>query len=229
MYQEPSKSRWERVPEFFREQWRKVAIGATAVLVILGVTIGVWALWFRTHDEGATIAGFNWHRKMEVIDYQPRQKQGWDSPPGDAYNKSSDYRYHYTLSVYAGETCSGTGQYRSCSAIYNHIPVYDDYYFYTVDRWEFQMWLYTTGDDQNPLWAPVENEHFNSAPVIGNRALSGVRQETYNVYFKQPKRDSLRHVSTDQARWSHLSEGQSVTLHVNAQDDIRGVTWPRNP
>lgn len=205
---------------------RKLACGIGAgVLVTIGVIITVWALFFATHRQEVTITDFYWHRQMEVQDFQPRRRGDWYGTPDDAYDVSSSYLYHYTRQVYDGETCTDTGTSRSCTSNYHSEAVYDWWYDYTVDRWEFSEWLATSAQNHTPLWAPIENEHFDTTPVFGHRRLSGVRKESYTVYFKT-KSGKVYQTRTNERRWKSVEIGQSANLNLNRQDDIRSVNWP---
>jgi hypothetical protein len=219
---------WNRFKGWLDYNKKPVMIVGSAVLVIFAIVWSIFFFWLNTHKEAATIDSFHWSRRMDVQDFQPRERGDWDwDVPSDAYNQNSYQKYHHTEQIYAGENCSGSGETRSCTPIYIYNSIYRTWTDYTVDRWEFQRWLTSADFDQAPYWPKTELLGFDDTPVFGHERLGSERIEEYVVYFKQDGRENLRHKQTNLANWSRLKVGDSVTLNINHQGDVRSVNWPK--
>jgi hypothetical protein len=212
---------------WIKDRWQWIASIAGALVVVLTVTLLVWYFFFATHKQSVTIESFSWVRQIEVEDFQARAKSGWDHP-SDAYDISEDWRYHYSVQVYDGETCSGTGSSLTCSAHYHSKAVYDWWYEYTVDRWDHAEWLTTEAADHHPVWYGLELLVFDDTPVIGHRRLSGDRIEHYTVHFTTPKGKAYKS-DAKEPQWAAVNIGDTVNLNLTNRDIISSVNWPVKP
>lgn len=211
---------WERI----KRNWKMVTAIGSAVVGITAIIWFVWFMFFATHKVNTEVTGYHWHRTMEVQDFQPRRKSDWYDHPDDAYDVYEDYRYHYSVQVYDGQTCTGTGSSRSCVSHYHTRSVYDWWYEYTVDRWEHFRDLVTDGTNQYPLWHGIENEPLDPTPVLGHQRLSGATTERYEVSTTNKDHPAVK---CWQSVLESIPVGATITLNVNRNGDIRSVNWPK--
>lgn len=220
--------------EAYKNRYQFVVIPASILL------IGwlVWFLFIATSPQQLTVESHSWQRRIEVIDYQPRADSGW-SYPGDAYDISSSMRIHHYDHVFShyetrtrSYSCGTTQAPRTCTttdqvAVYKDVPVYRRYYHFTVNRWRHARWL-TTGSESysTPYWHDLSKEHFDSANVIGNEALSGVRSENYKVILVG-NGGKGRHYERviDLDTWNANRDGSVVTAHITRTNIVRSVDW----
>lgn len=211
---------------------------AVAGVVALFLAIWfAWWMWFATHTENVTVESVSWERKIEVIQYLPRQRTAWYSHPDDAYDVSSSYEIHHWeqyVSHYRTETytysCGDSKQPRTCSgsrsvAVYASRPVYAWKYRFKVNRWDHSRWIPTSGVDQKPFWDDMKDEHFDGRDVIGNEQLSGERGELYLAHIVKENGEKSQR-GLDLPSWSRVKVGAQYTANVNRAGQIRSVDWP---
>lgn len=209
--------------KWFIRHEREAAYGSLAVWISCVVILLVHFFFFETHKIETTIDGFSWERQIEIEDFQPRGQGDWEwDVPGDAYDQNSYRKVHHYDSVYTGESCTGTGNERRCTAQYASVAVYRTWIDYRVDRWQTFYWLTATEESHTAFWPDYSTLDLKDVPVIGNLRLGEGRQEKYTVLFKNG-----RHATTGFARWESLHVETKVFLNLNRQDDIRSVDWPR--
>lgn len=200
-----------------------------------GVVVIIWFAWFMfiaTHPETMTVQSVKWERRIEVLDFQPRNRDGWSRPPSDAYDVDRDWRYHYTERVFShyvteSYSCGTSSAPRTCTrqnAVYRNRDVYDWWYRYKVNRWATSRWI-VSGGVTDPVWADLSGEKFDSTDVIGNEQLSGKREEVYTATLYNPESDKTYPRSIPLQTWSAVQVGERMTVHITRGGSIRSVDW----
>ena len=207
---------------------REVWIGSAVLAMLVLIIFGSWYFFIRTETVKLTVEKVEWTRRIQVLDFQPRYRSGWDHP-SDAYNIDREWRVHHYYSMKIGESCSTDSKgNRTCTDITTQIPVYQWWYRYTVNRWEHATWLTTGGDETTtPEWYDISKEGFvpprvSSSDVIGNRQ-EGRREEDYRIRLSYDG-DTYEETTTLDV-WKMIKVGDYLTGHISTFD-LRSVEWP---
>ena len=89
--------------------------------------------------------------------------------------------------------------------VYRREPIYDTYYTYTVQRWEYDRTAASAGRDDAPYWPQVT--------LNGDTERESDRREQYTVVFAA--KDSSYTVNMPQAEWEKYRTGDNVVLTVS--------------
>lgn len=228
---DPPLSRFEYARQLATQNIKVIAGCIGFIFVVL---IG-WLIFFffiSTHTTEVHVQSFRWTRQIEVIQYLPRHRDGWNRPPSDAYDVDRDWRYHYSRQVldhYETDrySCGTTENPRTCTrqrAVYRSESVYDWYYHYTVNRWAHSRWIVSGGQNHlEPYWHDLSGEHFSSVDMIGNEQLSGKREETYTVVVSTKEGNFTKDVPL--TTWRSINPNATYVGHITRSGNLRSVNW----
>ena len=166
---------------------KNIAMIAIAAILFIG------GVYFFTAKKSANIvlADKQWDREIEIEKLMAVSDSSvCSSMPGDAYSVSRRREQVDTRRVQDGETCSrqqvdrGDGTFREqqvCSPKYREEPVYGDVCYYTIDRWQTERTVTSSGAaDVQPFWA--EANLSRSGACVGCER-EGNRREVYTLIF----------------------------------------------
>ena len=98
--------------------------------------------------------------------------------------------------------------------VYRQEPVYDTWYEYTVQRWEYDRTLTASGTDNAPYWPEVNLADANER--------EGGRDEVYGIVFTD--KDGEHPLRMNYAEWSQYTVGEKVTLTVSPSGTVQKIT-----
>lgn len=190
----------------FWENWRwLIVIGGGAIFVVLG-----FLLINATEEHTVTLTSRLAVYTVPVEDYQPRQTGGWDETvPPDAYNRSAYEKQRGDHDIYIGDSCSGSGDDRRCSPMYQTVKDYDTWVDYTVDRWQWKRSVvnqFTSTEDT--LVCPNPDVRPDCEGYGCERALAC--EMSYSISLKDTNGAWDCSVSLDQ--WLHMSGQYTLTV-----------------
>jgi hypothetical protein len=159
------------IPDLFSEE----TIGFWLLgLAIVAVVIFLILLSI-TENVAVEVNDVWWRREVQVEDYAPREQGGW-THPSDAYNVSKSWRVRSYRTVDDG--CATRDEDGHCTSRRTHLEaVYDWYYEYTVDRWQYRRSLVALEHNRSPytpvldfvpcnaLYCEREGQHYESYSV----------------------------------------------------------------
>lgn len=189
-------------------------------LIVFGIGLVCFLLLYRTETTGR-VTGFQWQTGIDIQRYQTVREDDWSVPVGGRL-VYTNWEYHYTSHTYVGshEECNGYGENKSCYSVsdYRDDPVYDNKYYYDIDRWVFNRRPQAKGNDQKWYWPDVSDirtEH-NPAQVDDERAST--RYSAFTVFFaSEGKSYSL---DVPEERWSKTVIEHSCVLVLNVFGNI---------
>jgi len=196
-------------------------IGGVVVLAAIVIT-AVFAFTYR-QDASGQVSALTWQRTVEIQDYQPYAKSGWDETvPADAYGQTCDRRERGKRQVPDGshQECKdvdqGDGSFRrECKTVqdYSEEPVYDQWCTYTVDRWDYKRKASTSGEGKSP---PPDWPQVTLASGSGRYGEErvGARHETYTVVVRDDGGETHECAFEDQSTWDQYEVGTAVTLKL---------------
>ena len=198
-------------------------------------------LFFHTNTYSGQVIGFSWERSINIEEYKVLSKEGWSVPPLDAYNVTSETRFHHNDPIYQTKTeqvyvpgsyttytdlgngavvehTVDTSHYetRITQEIVGYTPVYETWYQYNVDRWVYSRSVITKDNNHKPIWGTYILK-FDGQTIIGAERL-GAPSESYIIHFQvlidnqDPKAYSL---SANLNDWNEYISGNIYTLKVN--------------
>lgn len=196
---------------------------------------------FHTETYTGELSMFRWNRTINIQEYQVESEFGWNTPPSDAYNVTSELRFHHnedititkTRDVYHPSSTTvysdrGNGavsvetvdnSYWTTKTYQEKIgekPIYKTWYSYNVDRWSYSRSVTTQGNDREPKWGKY-TLRFNGQQIIGAERVSD-KTESYTVYFKAEidKEKKTFSVSySNQNDWQEYVIGKTYPIKVN--------------
>jgi hypothetical protein len=74
---------------------RGVAIGGTALAVVLALVWGIWSMFFTTHEVELTVTETHWSRGVEVEEFRTLQRDDFDPPSDARIHRSYQAIHHY--------------------------------------------------------------------------------------------------------------------------------------
>ena len=219
-----------------------VIAGLAAVIGFL-----IWFFFLKTTEVKAVVNRVEWTRTIFVDRYTTVREENWSIPSGGREvshtQKVSGYRQvkvgtdHKSRQVENGtreyvcgyeDLGNGFFEDRICSEqlyrteyydedIFESVPIYDTWYTYDIDRWQFYRTVITSGTNQT-----------NPAPYWGNPALNCAEQsivgcekqtftaENYKIIFKTLGDDPQEYTrEEDEYDWSSYEFNHQYTLVVN--------------
>jgi hypothetical protein len=92
-------------------------------------------------------------------------------------------------------------------AVYNRVPIYDQWYTYEVDKLVHERTVKASGEDKNPRWPDFSLE---------SKEREGSKEQEYIVRFISigEKKESFTY-ETDQALWKTFNTGEIYNAEVN--------------
>lgn len=137
-----------------------------AMLGVIGaVILGIYLIFFQTHEVKVSISGFSWTRTVHIEEYRTVREGDWSIPAGGR-QISTESRIHHYVQVFdhnetrtrqvfdhteeynCGSRDNGNGYFEdvTCSrsvyrdetyqeAVYRSDPVYQPWYNYDIDKW----------------------------------------------------------------------------------------------
>ena len=181
--------------------FRAIIIIAAAVI---GLPIGIFFGFVKTHTVNAQITGFYWQRSVVQQELGWNTHQDWNIPDGGV-ETSRSWEYHYTqyIPVIVGKV-----------TVINQYPVYDWLYTYKIYEWYDLQTVKAAGQDQHPVWPKIQTDQ-NHRP--------GQTNESYSVVLHTSQKDYNYNLSESQ--WSQLQLGQFVSLKMNRVGMILAVQF----
>lgn len=189
-------------------------------IVVLLIAGGIF-FFTRTEAQTVTVAGHTWEREIRIEQYQAVRDSDWqDNVPSGAYNRSCERRERDTRRVPDGEECrterrdNGDGTFTErevCETVYRDEPVYDQWCTYSVDEWDYERSITTTGTlDESPAWGTVD-----LACTATRRGCEreADRRETYTVTFSGTDGETYD-CSYDRGEWENIAVNSSWTMEV---------------
>lgn len=168
-----------------------VKIGLVALVAV--IVIGVLAALFWKREAAFSVAGHTWERVIEIERFKPRYESSWcDGMPFDAYGVSRELRQRSSRQVPDGQDCRVVRSDRSdgtfverteCTTRYRDEPIYDDYCYYTVNRWDYERAVRAQGSSlaDVPVWPQAD---IRQAGTCIGCEREGRRSETYKVTLR---------------------------------------------
>ncbi len=219
-----------------KQQKRKTTWRIATVLAGIIVVGLVWLLLFQTNLVEANVAGFSWSRTVKIEKYQTVHESGWSKPIG-AYNVWSENRISRyepiyetkTRTIYVPQTSYrdlGNGAVESYDSSYHKTetyrelvgqrPIYETWYQYDLDKWNYNREIQVQGDDRKPYW-PDYWLNLDGQTIIGAERV-GSREENYLVLFEtitEKKEVKIYSYSTNQEEWKRYQSGINYQLKIN--------------
>jgi len=193
-----------------------------ALVVIAVICLVVWGIYsiFRIDTYSAKVIGFSWQRVVGIQEYKALYKEGWSYPPSDAYNITSERKFHYSDPNYGYKRVKiGKISYVQRYVI-SYTDVYDKYYTYTVNRWDYSRNVVTSGNDRSPHWGQYSLQ-LEGQEVFGAERVGGT-SEAYVVYLQTiiGKDTKTFSVLVSQTDWVEYSTNTTYTIKVNSSGSI---------
>jgi hypothetical protein len=161
------------------------AVGLVAAL-LGAATVYVFR---RPAAETVTVAGFEWHRSVEIEDHETVREESWkEDVPAGARILARRRQVHHVERQQVGT--------RNGQPAYRERPVYGQRVAYEVERWSVARTLRASGKDKSPRWPDIRLN-------LGER--EGKRSESYVVVLQG--RNTYR-MEVPRERWLEMREGQ---------------------
>ncbi|MBR1606219.1 MAG: zinc ribbon domain-containing protein [Clostridia bacterium] len=217
-------------------KWALIALALLAVLFFLGrphdsdasVTAKSWQRqiavevyrWVEDSGwslpEGAVLqsSGREIRTYREVFDhYETRTRQ---VPEQYITGYTTQYRdmgngYFETYEVPQYGTRYRTEEYQE--RVYRQEPVYDTWYQYTVQRWQYDRTLTASGTDDAPYWPQLT--------LAADTEREGGRDEEYRIVFAD--KDGTYPLRMTQGEWEKYSVGDAVVLTVSPSGNVQEI------
>lgn len=215
----------------------------------MGIILGIVTLFssalggiyfFNQSDFKGYIQSFEWSREWDKERYMKVGGNCWYlfCPPMRSYNHDARYEYHYSKSVYTGETCvTNTKGNRSCVSNYRSESVYDWKIYYTINDWRLGQTMRSSGKTNkvNDLYWPELNLNECDStlqPGIGDNdpmldcERPAQQRQFYYVYISGQQ--MLSRCLVDYSKWSDTKVETAVTgkywTHQNLID-CNSLEW----
>ena len=97
--------------------------------------------------------------------------------------------------------------------VYRQEPVYDTWYQYTVQRWQYDRTLTASGTDDAPYWPELT--------LAADTEREGGRDEEYRIVFAD--KDGTYPLRMTQGEWEKYSVGDAVVLTVSPSGNVQEI------
>jgi hypothetical protein len=226
----------------YLSQWPMNLIIAVALLVFVLVLP-----LLLVSEEDVLVAHTEWRHTYTIERFAERAYDGFH-PPTDASDvqfvgtRVSGYRRvlsHYRTESYStacGQTCSGSGNTRSCSTrycsstrqvpVYRSEAIYSAYYAWRAWRWARARVAIVRGQDE-PVRAATKGELRLCDTCQGRERERFSRADDYIVTFIRKDGETWKDFIDSEAGFSAFSPGQRRTIEVNGYGAVVAVKDPR--
>ena len=186
----------------------KLALTIGAILVAVAL-LTVFLVTYR-QETNAHVVELSWSRSIDIQEYKTVQESDWNVPANGRQTRSYSAFHHYNRVVTGShQSCSGTGNQRVCTTVYDYTnyPVYQTKYDYDIDRWVTIRTPEQHGIGTEAAWPDVSD--LRDGDGLGAQR-AGTRYSRYTVAFSGD-----HSLDMTEERWRAFKPGQRVTLVLN--------------
>lgn len=142
------------------------------IIIILIVIANICVFLFKPRNYTIKIKSIQWTSVIQVQEYQVCHKEGWETPPANAYNVSKSWKKR-------GEKVIGKD--KDGKPIKS--DVYDWYYKYYINQWLNSRQVIKSGNDKSPYYGELTlhvSESGSTTPNL-NDEREACRYITYTI------------------------------------------------
>lgn len=191
---------WDRMDFIFHTQVGLYVAGGiafTGLMCFLGIPV------HRTYDVDKT----RWKTEINLYKYSVCHESQWYHAPKEAYNVQVRSEIHHYRTVKTGEYTDADG---NTHDIYTSQPVYDNKYYYDINKWVNDGEITNFGFDAYPVEAECKWEV--SVPAeLGNIKRQNGHQEYFEVIvnFEEGKKKTF---DLEKNEWEKIVNKTNPTI-----------------
>ena len=169
---------------------KKTVVIISAVVVF--VTCIVLVLFIpRQYQSEVKFVSWTW--EIPVYKYTPHEEKSWYKPPKDAYDVYTKWEYRRTITK--KDSNGNTKKER----------VYDNRYYYKINKWDYSYSVNSTGIDRNPHESSVGDLPYSvSDPQVGD-VYRTQHKEKYECCVDYKGNNEVFEISKED--WNRLEKG----------------------
>lgn len=194
---------FEIVKDFFKDNWKKIAIGGLGILGIGGLGFGLFEMGKPVTSEG-TVQTVSWDRVVYVQKLVTVKESGWEVPKGGRVY-DTNWEFKKFIDVPSGKDQNGVTKYKQEAQ-------YATKYYYEIDKWQNDRLVRTnaisdkSGNIVGPYWGEV-------GELEDGKERIGSTREAYYICIVDNKTREVMEFRVDDRVWNNIGRGDYVRVN----------------